>query len=456
MSLELLGIFIYIFLQLLIGVLVSKRIATQADYLLAGRSLGYGLSTFTIFATWFGAETCIGSAGGVYKEGLSAGSSDPFGYALCLLFMGAVFAVPLWRRQLTTLADLFRQRYSVGVERLAVLLMVPTSLLWGAAQILAFGQVLSASSHFEVEAAAAIATAVVIAYTTFGGLRADAVTDFVQGLALILGLGLLLVIFLFQGGSGQGLAAVDPERLKLFGGGEASPWQVLEDWSIPIFGSVVAQELISRISASRSPAVARRSTFLAAGSYVLIGLIPVYLGLVGPSYLSGPVHEDQFLPTLAKSHLSPFFYVLFVGALVSAILSTVDSCLLVSSSLVSNNLIIPLKPGMPEAWKLRISRAGVVFFGILCYFLALNGDRIHDLVKQASSFGSAGLFMILAFGLFTRLGGSWSAFAALLAGTGSWAWMRYGMDFPYPYLASLAAALIAYLGVAVIEKLKEN
>ncbi|MBI4585090.1 MAG: hypothetical protein HY717_13850 [Planctomycetes bacterium] len=64
--------------------------------------------------------------------------------------------------------------------------------------------------------------------------------------------------------------------------------------------------------------------------------------------------------------------------------------------------------------------------------------------------------MIMAFGLFTRIGRRGSAFAALLAGTGSWAWMRYGMNFAYPYLASLAAALAAYLGVAVIEKLKDN
>ena len=54
MNLVLIGILSYIVLQLLLGILVSRRIRTEADYLLAGRRLGYGLATFSIFATWFG------------------------------------------------------------------------------------------------------------------------------------------------------------------------------------------------------------------------------------------------------------------------------------------------------------------------------------------------------------------------------------------------------------------
>jgi SSS family solute:Na+ symporter len=52
----------YMLIQLAIGVWVSRRIHTESDYLVAGRRLGYGLTTFSIFATWFGAETVVGSA----------------------------------------------------------------------------------------------------------------------------------------------------------------------------------------------------------------------------------------------------------------------------------------------------------------------------------------------------------------------------------------------------------
>ena len=140
----LLGIGVYLLVQFAIGIAVSRHIASESDYLLAGRRLGVGLAGFSIFATWFGAETVVGAAGVIYSDGLSGGSADPFGYGLCLLVLGALIAAPLWRRQYTTFGDLFRERYSTGVERLAVLLMVPTSVLWAAAQIRAFGQVVSA------------------------------------------------------------------------------------------------------------------------------------------------------------------------------------------------------------------------------------------------------------------------------------------------------------------------
>ncbi|MCS7212545.1 MAG: hypothetical protein NZ844_13065, partial [Chloroherpetonaceae bacterium] len=73
----------YVLLQLVIGFLLSRRIHTESDYLLAGRRLGFGISTLTLFATWFGAEACLGAAGAIYQEGFAGSISDPFGYALC-------------------------------------------------------------------------------------------------------------------------------------------------------------------------------------------------------------------------------------------------------------------------------------------------------------------------------------------------------------------------------------
>ena len=57
MNTILIGVLGYVVLQLVVGLLVSRRIANEEDYLLAGRRLGSGLATFSFFATWFGAET---------------------------------------------------------------------------------------------------------------------------------------------------------------------------------------------------------------------------------------------------------------------------------------------------------------------------------------------------------------------------------------------------------------
>ncbi len=101
MNAVLLGVIIYVVVQLAVGLLVSRHITSETDYLLAGRrlGLGLGLATFTVFATWFGAETVVGSAGNIYSTGLTGDTAEPFAYALCLVLLGLYFAARLWRNQ---------------------------------------------------------------------------------------------------------------------------------------------------------------------------------------------------------------------------------------------------------------------------------------------------------------------------------------------------------------------
>ena len=180
-------VLLYIVAQLGIAFWFSHRNRNEEDYLLAGRSLGPWMATFTVFATWFGAETCVGAAGEAYAHGISGVIADPFGYSAGIVLSGLLFAGLLWKRGIVTLADLFRQRYGIGVERLAAVIMVPGSVMWAAAQIRAFGQVLASASDLGLLAAITLAAAVVIAYTAIGGMWADAVTDLVQGIVLIAG-----------------------------------------------------------------------------------------------------------------------------------------------------------------------------------------------------------------------------------------------------------------------------
>jgi Na+/proline symporter len=255
----------YVVGQLLLGAWIGRSIKTEEDYLLGGRSLRYPLLVMTVFATWFGAETCIGAAGAIYTDGPAGGSADPFGYAFCILFMGAVFAYPLWKMKLTTPADFYRIRFSPTVERLTVFITVPTSLLWAAAQVRAFGQVVSAVSGIPPATTITIAAVVVILYTLLGGFLADVWTDVIQGVALTLGLVMLLVAVVREHGDAA-VAALTPESFDLFG---EQPWSLstLEAWAIPIIGSVTAPELIARVIAARTGRVARGGTLAAGGLY---------------------------------------------------------------------------------------------------------------------------------------------------------------------------------------------
>ncbi len=439
----------YVLVQLIIGFVVSRRVKTETDYVLAGRSFGYLLATFSIFATWFGAETCIGSAAAIYSDGLSAAAHDPLGYAACILLMGAVFAVPLWRQQLTTLSDLFRRRYGTGVEKLATLMMVPTSLIWAGAQVRAFGQVLASASPLTTDVAVGLAAMVVIAYTMMGGLLADAVTDVLQGGMLLVGLVVVFVAVLSDiGGLGPAAEMIDAERLTLFPREASAGLSLLhnmEAWLVPICGSVVAQELIARTLASRSPQVARRSAFMATGIYLSLGCIPLFLGLIGPALVPGLEDAEHLLPELVRRHTSHWIYILFTGALVSAILSTVDSAILAASTLTTENLL-GLRRGraMSETAKLRLNRGCVLVFGIVAYLFARFGGNVFELVEDASSFGSAGIFTLLVFGLFTTWGRKFSAFAALSAGMGVWLLGEYVAGIEFAYVLALASAIGVY------------
>ncbi len=448
MNVMLAGVVVYVLVQLAIGFVLSRRIKSEDDYLLAGRSLGPGLATFSFFATWFGAETCINSAGQVYADGLSGGAAEPFGYGLCVLFLGIVFAARLWRRGITTVADYFRDRYSPGVEKIVIFITVPSSIFWAAAQIRAFGQILDHLSGLGVNLAMVTATLVVIAYTVTGGLKADVVTDLIQGIVIIVGL-LLLVWMVGDhlGGFRPAFATVPVARLNPFGG-SMPVLERIETWAVPICGSVAAQELIARVLACRSPVVARRSAIGGGVLYLLVGMLPVGLGLLGLKLLPGLEDSEQFLPELARQHLPPLLYIVFAGALVSAILSTVDSTLLAGAGVLAHNLIIPARPGMTSRGKVLTNRLGVVGCGLTALGIALSSESIRSLIELASAIGGGGIFVRFAVGQFTRTGGRASAYAALITSVLTWMLMSWVVESNWPYTASLLVAAIAYFAVA--------
>jgi Na+/proline symporter len=454
MDLILLMIAAYVVVQLGIGILVSRGINTEQDYLIAGRKLGYGLTTFTIFATWFGAETCIGAAGAIYTHGLSGGTADPLGYSLCIIFMGVFFAIPLWKLRLTTIGDFFRLRFGDRVERLAVILLIPASLLWAAAQVRGFGQILAVSSGLDVDWMIAAAAGIVIAYTVYGGLIAAVWTDLIQGGVLIGGL-VALFVLVFADHGWYLVSSIDADRLDLFPYQVTGWLSIIEAWAIPIIGSVTSAELLTRAIAARSSSVAQRSALMAGGLYLLIGLIPVILGLVGVLLLPELADPEELLPQLARQYFPGIFYAIFVGALVSAILSTVDSTLLVAASLLSHNVIVPLfNSRLDESARISIARANVLLFGCLAYVLAMHADGVYALVIEASAFGSAGTVVVITMGLFTQYGAVRAATGALLGGVVSWVIGAYMLNLEIPYLTSLVVALLCYFLGAIADKAK--
>lgn len=445
-------IFLYLLAQLAIGFWVSKKVHNSTDFFLAGRSMPLFVVTLSLVATWFGAETCIGSSGAVFAEGLSGSRADPFGYSMCLLLLGLVMAAPLWRGGYITLSDLYADRYGPIAEKVSALVIIPGSIIWAAAQIRAFGQIVSSLTDLPVEQTILFCTAFIMIYTFLGGLLGDIITDVIQGLFIVIGLvGIFVLVFISPDFSWDLFAEQTSQRLSFIAPGE-SLLERIDRWSIPILGSMVAQELISRTLSAKSASVAKQASFLAAGTYLLLGLLPVLLGLIGPSLIGSISDAEQFLPILAAKYLNPFFYVLFIGALISAILSTIDSIFLSVSAVASQNIIYHIIKPQNDGQKLLIARLVVIVGAIISYVIAKDADGIYDLLESASSFGTAGLLVITLFGLWTKFGRAWAAVSSLVLGTIFYPIGESILKLSAPFVATIAVAFAGFIIGALIDK----
>jgi Na+/proline symporter len=258
------------------------------------------------------------------------------------------------------------------------------------------------------------------------------------------------VVAVHLGGVSAGLAHVEREQLQL--ARADSGWlDTLEQLAIPVCGTIVAVELISRFLGARTAEVARLGTVVGGGLYLLIGLIPVFLGLMGPHLIGKTPDSEQIVPRLAEIFLPGVLYVAFVGAIISAILSAVHAALHAPASQISHNIVVRLIPHITDRGKLWSVRITVMGLSVIAYLLAVTSQRIHDLVETASAFGSAGVFVTTLFALFTRFGGPTSAYTSVAAGLLVWAGGKYALDLAAPYLLGLLAAGLGYVGVALFE-----
>jgi Na+/proline symporter len=236
---------------------------------------------------------------------------------------------------------------------------------------------------------------------------------------------------------------MEPARLSLIGPGEGLLARI-DRWLVPVLGSLVTQEVIARVLSARSPSAARRASFLACGIYLVLGAVPVFLGLLGPFIFPGVADSEQFLILLAGQYLPKALFIVFSGALISAIISTVDSILLAISALISHNIIVPILGVKSERARVLSARAIVLAAGVLAYVIAIYGRGIYELVLTASSFGTAGVLVVTMLGMYSRWGGQAASVSALSAGLILTPVATFVLRLDAPFMASIAGSLAAF------------
>jgi len=162
-----------------VGFWAARRVKNSGDYINAGRRIPLFMSSTALFALWFGSETLFGASGEFATYGLIGMIEDPSGGALCLLLFGLIFSRKLYRMNLLTLGDLYRNRYGQKVELLASVAMLSTFFGYVAAQLVALGLLLELVPDLSLTQGISISCCIVAAYTIAGGMWAISLTDFV-------------------------------------------------------------------------------------------------------------------------------------------------------------------------------------------------------------------------------------------------------------------------------------
>jgi Na+/proline symporter len=191
---------------------------------------------------------------------------------------------------------------------------------------------------------------------------------------------------------------------------------------------------------------------VAGVAYLIVGMIPVFLGLAAVHLLPNAPEAEQTVAKLAEAHLPGLLYIAFAGAIISANLSVVHSALHAPAAQLSHNIVVRVISGLSDTGKLWAARLTVLALSVAAFALSLTSDGIHELIENASAFGSAGVFIATLFALFTGFGGPLAAFTSIAAGMVVWAGGKLILGLATPYLLGLCAALVGYVAVALIEQ----
>ncbi|MFZ6646574.1 sodium:solute symporter family protein [Undibacterium sp. TJN25] len=415
-----------------IGLYAARYVNNSKDYAIAGRALPMYVVTATVFATWFGSETVLGISSTFVKEGLRGVVADPFGSSLCLIFVGLFFARPLYRMNLLTIGDYYRNKFGRAVEVLVTICIVVSYLGWVAAQIKALGLVFNVVSGggISMNIGMMIGAASVLVYTLMGGMWSVAITDFIQMIIIVIGM--LYIgweVSGMVGGPGTVIAhAANAGKLEFWPAptGKEMLW-FFAAWITMMLGSIPQQDVFQRVASSKNEQIAGRASVLGGVLYFCFAFIPMFLAysatLIDPKMVESLIDKDSqlILPTLIMTKVPIFAQVMFFGALLSAIKSCASATLLAPSVTFSENILKAMLPKQSDKQFLFMMRVVVLVFTAIVTVFAMNtGSSIYKMVENAYKVTLVAAFVPLAFGLYWKRATSQGALASIVLGLAVW------------------------------------
>ena len=316
---------------IVLGWLDSRKVVDFSDYVLAGRRRGGIIIAASLLASVVGASATIGVVDLAYQVGMPAfwwlGSG-----AIGFLLLALTIAKKLSTYDIYTLADLVEKLNGVAARWLVsvVVVVVWTGIV--GAQYVAAAEIVSQISGWSYHTSLIVAGLFVTVYCVLGGQASVMKTDFLQVILMALGLGLTLY-FLFNS-TGMPKGGIDLSLLnKDFG---ISKW----GYFMLIVGSgfLVGPDVFSRIFTAKSPSAARKGVFIAAVLLFVASIAIVMIGIWAKNFIEVPVGQKALLYILS-SNLPDWLGFLLLFGILSAIISSADTCLITASTTFEHDIV---------------------------------------------------------------------------------------------------------------------
>jgi solute:Na+ symporter, SSS family len=467
---------LYFLLMIGIGLYAwRKSTSDTGGYLLAGRGLSPQVAALSAGASDMSGWLLLGLPGALYASGLVEAWIG-FG-----LFLGAlvnwIVVAPRLRRQTEdlgnalTIPEFLGNRFpghATALRLASAVIIVLFFTVYTAAGLVGGGK-LFVSAFADLIGGGYmtgiwLTAGVVLAYTMVGGFLAVSLTDFVQGVIMVLALVIMPLVVMFgEGGSAGGSIAAVPQEgyLSLTEGLTAVGWLSAVTWGLGYFGQ---PHIIVRFMAIRSVAdvPAARWIGMIWMAVCLAGALGV--GLAGRAYVerNGLVLDDPetIFILLANLLFHPLVTGFLYAALLAAIMSTISSQLLVSSSSLTEDFYrLFLRKRASEREAVTVSRISVALVAVMAIGIAADPEsEVLGLVAHAwAGFGAAfGPLIVLAL-TWQRMTGA-GALAGLVTGAAVViAWINLGWDAAflggpgvYEILPGFIAATVAIVAVSLL------
>lgn len=425
----------FLILVVVIGILASKNSNRSTsflqEYFIGSRELGGFILAMTMVSSFSSGSSFLGGPGVAYTVGfgwvLLAMSQLVTGY-FTLMVLGKKFAIVARKIKAITMVDFLKERYKsklvVILSALSIVIFLFSAM---AAQWVGGARLVESITGMSYTTAIFIFGVTLLLYVGFGGFRADTITDMVQGIVMFVGTLVILIATIIAGGGISNivsdLKAENPNLITPYGiDGSLSPLYVSSFWVLVGVAVVALPYIAVRAMSYRSSKAMHRALII--GTFV-VGFLMLGMHLTGVfarAIMPGIEVGDKVMPLIAMEVLPNWLVGIFLAAPLAAIMSTVDSLLLVvSSSIVKDIYINYMKPNANQKTVKIMSLSVTTIVAIIVIILCINPP---DLLIWLQLFAIGGLeaafIWPIVMGLYWKKGNAYGALASIIVGVSTY------------------------------------